>query len=120
MSRPLTQRTSQLLKRAVSTQISLSEASEALQHVTEEEKANATKEKPIVKSPPKLDREKVRAVRGQIISQDWNFGSEPQHDLLHCWSGQTGGREQAVVRLLPPRRAHHQAPGIVQRPQLHS
>ena len=102
MTRHLPQRSYKGIKRAVSTQISLSEASEALQHVSEEEKVNATKEKPAVKSPPKLDREKVRAVQGQIISQDWNFGSEPQHDLLHCRSGETGGREQAAVRLLPP------------------
>ena len=60
VTRHLTQRSSQLLKRAVSTQISLSEASEALQYVNEEEKENASKEKPTVKSPPKLDREKVR------------------------------------------------------------
>ena len=63
MARHLTQRSHQVLKRAVSTQISLSEASEALQHVTEEEKENATQERPTAQSPPKLDREKVRGVR---------------------------------------------------------
>ena len=62
LTRSLIQRSNPVLNRAVSTQTSLSEASEALQHVTEEEKQNAAKAKPAVKNPPKLDREKVRAV----------------------------------------------------------
>ena len=61
MARPLSQRCYKTLTRALSTQTSLSEASEALQHVNEEEKQKAAKEKPAVKGPPKLDREKVRA-----------------------------------------------------------
>ena len=59
----------QVLQRPLSTQISMSEASEALQHVTEEQKENAIKEQPTVKKP-KLDREKVIAVQMQIISHD--------------------------------------------------
>ena len=66
LTRPLLQRSYPLLNRAVSTQTSLSEASEALQHVTEEENKKAVKENPAVKSPPKLDREKV--VGSSIIS----------------------------------------------------
>ena len=66
LTRPLSQRSYQVLNRAVSTQPSLSEASEALQHVTEEENQNAAREKPAVKNPPKLDREKVRG--GSSIS----------------------------------------------------
>ena len=61
MTRPLVQRGSPVLNRAFSTQTSLSEASEALQHVTEEENQKVVKEKPAVKNPPKLDREKVRS-----------------------------------------------------------
>ena len=49
------------------------------------------------KKPPKLDRAKVRAVECQNISHDCNFNSEPQHDLLHCRGGQTGGCEQVKV-----------------------
>ena len=59
LTRSLIQRSNSVLNRAVSTQTSLSEASEALQHVTEEENQKAAKEKPAVKNPPKLDREKV-------------------------------------------------------------
>ena len=62
LTRPLIQRGYPVLNRAVSTQTSLSEASEALKHVTEVENQKATKEKPAVKNPPKLDREKVEAV----------------------------------------------------------
>ena len=61
LTRSLIQRSNSVLNRAVSTQTSLSEASEALQHVTEEENQKVAKEKPAVKNPPKLDREKVRA-----------------------------------------------------------
>ena len=48
-----------LLYRNVSTQ-PLSEASEALQHVSEADKQEGEVEKPVLKgAPPKLDREKV-------------------------------------------------------------
>ena len=69
MTRPLVQRGSSILNRAFSTQTSLSEASEALQHVTEEENQKVVKEKPAVKNPPKLDREKVRTVQYSGVSE---------------------------------------------------
>jgi len=60
LTRNITQRSYQALHRAASTsaQPSMSEASEALQHVTEADKKEAETEKPEKRKVPKIDREK--------------------------------------------------------------
>ena len=69
ITRNITQRSYQALTRASSTsaQPSMSEASEALQHVTEAGKKETEIEKPEKRKVPKIDREKVRHVVSLFI-----------------------------------------------------